>query len=97
MLANADTFFIASANVGEEAGPARGADVSHRGGMPGFVRIDDATTLTTPDFSGNRFFNTLGNLLHDPRAGLLFVDFASGDLLYVAALAEIVWDGPELA
>ncbi|MFM0502891.1 pyridoxamine 5'-phosphate oxidase family protein [Paraburkholderia caffeinilytica] len=96
LLANADTFFIASANVGEEAGAARGVDVSHRGGMPGFVRIDDATTLTTPDFSGNRFFNTLGNLLHDPRAGLLFVDFASGDLLYVAALAEIVWDGPEL-
>ncbi len=97
LLANADTFFIASANVAEEAGPARGADVSHRGGMPGFVRIDDATTLITPDFSGNRLFNTLGNLLHDPRAGLLFVDFASGDLLYVAALAEIVWDGPELA
>ncbi|MFM0212009.1 pyridoxamine 5'-phosphate oxidase family protein [Paraburkholderia sediminicola] len=97
LLASADTFFIASANVGEEAGPARGADVSHRGGMPGFVRIDDATTLTTPDFSGNRFFNTLGNLLHDPRTGLLFVDFASGDLLYVAALAEIIWDGPELA
>ncbi|MFM0661558.1 pyridoxamine 5'-phosphate oxidase family protein [Paraburkholderia sediminicola] len=97
LLANADTFFIASANVSEEAGPARGADVSHRGGMPGFVRIDDATTLTTPDFSGNRFFNTLGNLLHDPRAGLLFVDFASGDLLYIAALAEIIWDGAELA
>ncbi|MCX4149136.1 MULTISPECIES: pyridoxamine 5'-phosphate oxidase family protein [Paraburkholderia] len=96
LLANADTFFIASANVSEDAGPARGADVSHRGGMPGFVRIDDATTLTTPDFSGNRLFNTLGNLLHDPRAGLLFVDFASGDMLYVAALAEIVWDGPEL-
>ncbi|CAB3744616.1 Flavohemoprotein [Paraburkholderia sediminicola] len=97
LLANADTFFIASANVSEDAGPARGADVSHRGGMPGFVRVDDATTLTTPDFSGNRFFNTLGNLLHDPRAGLLFVDFANGDMLYVAALAEIVWDGPELA
>jgi uncharacterized protein len=97
LLASADTFFIASANLDEEAGAARGVDVSHRGGMPGFVRIDDATTLTTPDFSGNRFFNTLGNLLHDPRAGLLFVDFASGDLLYVAALAEIVWDGPELA
>lgn len=97
LLAGADTFFIASANVGEEAGPARGADVSHRGGMPGFVRIDDAITLTTPDFKGNRFFNTLGNLLHDPRAGLLFVDFASGDLLYVAARAEIVWDGSELA
>lgn len=96
-LGRADTFFIASANLDETAGAARGVDVSHRGGLPGFVRVDDATTLTTPDFSGNRFFNTLGNLLHDPRAGLLFVDFINGDLLYVAALAEIVWDGPELA
>ncbi|AOI61159.1 pyridoxamine 5'-phosphate oxidase family protein [Burkholderia diffusa] len=97
LLAQADTFFVASANTSADAGAARGADVSHRGGMPGFVRVDDAHTLTTPDFSGNRFFNTLGNLQHDPRAGLLFVDFDSGDLLYVAARAEIVWDGALVA
>ncbi|KVH08763.1 pyridoxamine 5'-phosphate oxidase [Burkholderia anthina] len=97
LLAQADTFFVASANTSAQAGAARGADVSHRGGMPGFVRVDDARTLTTPDFSGNRFFNTLGNLRHDPRAGLLFIDFESGDLLYVAAHAEIVWDGPVVA
>ncbi|QTO45813.1 pyridoxamine 5'-phosphate oxidase family protein [Burkholderia latens] len=97
LLAHADTFFVASANTSDAAGAARGADVSHRGGMPGFVRVEDAHTLTTPDFSGNRFFNTLGNLQHDPRAGLLFVDFDSGDLLYVAARAEIVWDGPLVA
>ncbi|WP_321790132.1 pyridoxamine 5'-phosphate oxidase family protein [Burkholderia pyrrocinia] len=97
LLAQADTFFVASANTSADAGAARGADVSHRGGMPGFVRVDDAHTLTTPDFSGNRFFNTLGNLQLDPRAGLLFVDFDSGDLLVVAARAEIVWDGPLVA
>ncbi|WP_176046175.1 pyridoxamine 5'-phosphate oxidase family protein [Burkholderia sp. BCC1644] len=97
LLAQADTFFVASANTSADAGAARGADVSHRGGMPGFVRVDDAHTLTTPDFSGNRFFNTLGNLQHDPRAGLLFIDFDSGDLLVVAARAEIVWDGPLVA
>ncbi|MFM0340394.1 2Fe-2S iron-sulfur cluster-binding protein [Paraburkholderia fungorum] len=97
MLSRADTFFIASANLASKAKLARGADVSHRGGMPGFVRVDNATTLTTPDFSGNRFFNTLGNLVHDPRAGLLFVDFESRDLLYIAARAEIIWDGRQLA
>ncbi|MET3551758.1 pyridoxamine 5'-phosphate oxidase family protein [Burkholderia sp. 567] len=97
LLAQADTFFVASANTSADAGAAGGADVSHRGGMPGFVRVDDACTLTTPDFSGNRFFNTLGNLQHDPRAGLLFLDFDSGDVLYVAARAEIVWDGPLVA
>ncbi|NML34282.1 pyridoxamine 5'-phosphate oxidase [Paraburkholderia sp. G-4-1-8] len=96
LIARADTFFIASANLSEEAGLARGVDVSHRGGPPGFVRVDDATTLTTPDYSGNRFFNTIGNLLHDSRAGLLFIDFESGDLLHLAVRAEIVWDGTEL-
>jgi uncharacterized protein len=97
LLARADTFFIASANLGEEAALARGVDVSHRGGAPGFVRVDDARTLTTPDYSGNNFFNTIGNLIHDPRAGLLFIDFATGDLIYLAVRAEVVWTGAELA
>ncbi|SIT46422.1 Pyridoxamine 5'-phosphate oxidase-related FMN-binding protein [Paraburkholderia ribeironis] len=97
LLSRADTFFIASANLEEEAGLARGVDVSHRGGAPGFVRVDDVNTLTTPDYSGNRLFNTIGNLLHDPRAGLLFIDFATGDLVYLAVRAEVVWDGAELA
>lgn len=97
LLERADTFFIATANASNEAGTARGVDVSHRGGRPGFVRVDDAVTLTTPDFAGNKLLNTIGNLLADPRAGLVFVDFERGDLLYVAAEAEIIWDGPELA
>ncbi|APA88888.1 pyridoxamine 5'-phosphate oxidase family protein [Paraburkholderia sprentiae WSM5005] len=97
LLAGADTFFIASANLSEEAGLGKGVDVSHRGGAPGFVRVDDANMLITPDYSGNRFFNTIGNLVHDPRAGLLFIDFATGDVLYLAVQAEIMWDGDELA
>ena len=70
--------------------------MSHRGGKPGFVRVDDPETLTAPDFSGNFYFNTLGNLTVDPRAGLLFPDFESGDLLLVAASTQIIWDGPEV-
>ena len=97
LLARADTFFIASANASSDAGLARGADVSHRGGAPGFIRVDDAHTLTTPEFSGNLFFNTTGNLTQDPRAGLLVIDFESGDLLYLAVDAEIIWEGAELA
>lgn len=97
LIARADVFFIATANLDDTAGAAGGADVSHRGGMPGFVRIDDERTLTVPDFSGNHFFNTIGNLLRDERAGLLFVDFARGDLLYLAMRAEVIWDGPEIA
>ncbi|RFU44824.1 pyridoxamine 5'-phosphate oxidase family protein [Paraburkholderia sp. DHOC27] len=96
LIARADTLFIASANARREAGYGRGADVSHRGGKPGFVRID-GDTLTLPDFIGNNFFNTIGNLLEDPRAGLLVPGFDSGDLLYLAVEAEIVWEGAEVA
>ncbi len=82
-----DTLFVAT------TGGAEGVDISHRGGRPGFVRVD-GDTLTIPDFSGNRYFNTLGNLLLDPRAALLIADFSGGDVLHVQGRTEIVWDVP---
>ncbi len=101
LVRRADTFFIASASRAARGGdPTEGVDVSHRGGKPGFVRVDTVdgrTVLTAPDFAGNAAFNTLGNLAVIPRAGLLFVDFAAGDLLSLTGDAEIVWDGPEVA
>src|SRR5205814_657638 len=98
MVASADTFFIASAYTEDDADSAcaHGVDVSHRGGKPGFVRIDDARTLTVPDFMGNFLFNTIGNLLVHQQAGLLFVDFASGDVLQISADAEVIWAGEEV-
>ena len=95
IVAGADTFFVASADLRPDEA-TRGADISHRGGRPGFVRIDDNMTLTTPDFVGNFIFNTLGNFVLDPRAGLMFVDFERGDMLYLAARAEVIWDSPEI-
>jgi hypothetical protein len=96
LIARADTFFIASANPRTEDGQSYGADVSHRGGRPGFVRIDGDTTLTVPDFIGNFFFNTIGNLQVNPRAGLLFPDFSSGDVLMLRTRASVIWDGDEV-
>lgn len=99
IITRADTFYIATAYAGDsvQAGRAAGVDVSHRGGKPGFVRLDEDGVLTVPDFAGNYFFNTLGNIAVNPRAGLLFIDFDKGDLLYLAVTADIVWDGPELS
>lgn len=110
IVRRSDTLFVASAARGPAAGDASGndgeprslgADVSHRGGKPGFVRVrdgeDGASVLVMPDFMGNFLFNTLGNLTAHPRAGLLFVDFLRGDLLQLTGRAEIVWDGDELA
>jgi predicted pyridoxine 5'-phosphate oxidase superfamily flavin-nucleotide-binding protein len=99
LVRGADTFFIATAHprAREHGAPEQGVDVSHRGGKPGFVRIDEGAVLTAPDFTGNSYFNTLGNLQLEPRCGLLFIDFARGDTLQVAARAEIVTEGAELA
>jgi predicted pyridoxine 5'-phosphate oxidase superfamily flavin-nucleotide-binding protein len=96
-IAEADTFFIATAYQDTSAGAAQGVDVSHRGGKSGFVRIDDNQTLTVPDFSGNCHFNTFGNLELNPHAGLLFVDFELGNLLYLTGTAEVIWEGDEIS
>lgn len=94
IVRNADTFFVAS-YVQHEDGE-RSVDVSHRGGRPGFVRVE-GNRLTIPDYAGNLHFNTLGNLQANPQAGLLFVDFASGDVLQVHGRSEILFDSPLLA
>ena len=70
--------------------------MSHRGGPAGFVQVEDPSTLLIPDYSGNNMFMTLGNLAVYPRAGLLFIDFETGDLLQITGRAEILWDGAGL-
>ena len=89
LIARADTFFVASRSR-SGVGVAGGADISHRGGRPGFVRAQ-GNVLSIPDFRGNRYFNTLGNLLGEPRSSLLFVDFESGDVLQLQGVASIDW------
>jgi len=88
---SADTFLVASRSRAG-SGPAYGADISHRGGRPGFVRVE-GDVLTIPDFPGNHYFNTLGNLMAEPRASLLFVNFETGDLLQLQGTCEIDWSG----
>ena len=89
LIAACDTFFVASRSR-PEVGAEGGLDMSHRGGRPGFVGVH-GDTLAIPDFRGNRFYNTLGNLLGDPRAGLIFIDFASGDILQLQGTVTIDW------
>ncbi len=98
LIRRADSFFVAS-YVDLHDGPhrQRQVDVSHRGGKPGFVRVDDDGGLTIPDFPGNTFFNTLGNLIANPVAGLVFVNYPTGDLLQLSGRAEVITDSPEIA
>lgn len=89
LIARADTFLVASRSRAG-VGPAGGVDISHRGGRPGFVHME-GDVLSIPDFRGNRYFNTLGNLLGEPRSALLFPDFDTGDLLQLQGIATIDW------
>lgn len=103
-LRRADTCFIASASGAQLGGAtAEGVDVSHRGGRAGFLQVTtqpedaaDGLRITLPDYPGNQFFNTLGNLLVWPKAGLLLVDVDDGSVLQLAAQASFETEGPAL-
>ncbi|WP_282091984.1 pyridoxamine 5'-phosphate oxidase family protein [Epibacterium ulvae] len=91
LIERSATFFVASNNPKDDKRINGGVDVNHRGGNPGFVKVD-GDTLTVPDFIGNFAFNTLGNFLVNPKAGLLFVDFETGDLVQLTGTVELLWD-----
>ena len=66
LIHRADTFFIATYHEAEPDDPVgirSGADVSHRGGPPGFVQLEGRDRLRWPDYIGNNFFQTLGETL----------------------------------
>ncbi|MDH2294315.1 pyridoxamine 5'-phosphate oxidase family protein [Cobetia sp. 1AS1] len=91
LLAQADTFFIATrAGELDDAAP-NGVDVSHRGGRPGFLHLNADGSLSFPDFAGNRFFNTLGNIELDSRVSLLIPDFITGEALVLKGHARVDW------
>lgn len=95
LTAGCETMFVASASGGAVAAQARGLDISHRGGEAGFLRLE-GNVITVPDYPGNRYFNTLGNLLLEARAALVMVDFASGDILQLQGRAEVAWEDAAL-
>ena len=100
LVRDCDTAFLATASAAATQGGAEGVDVSHRGGPPGFMRVDDhgaCSRITLPDYTGNNMFNSLGNIEVRPRAGLLACDFESGDLLSLTGTARVLWDAPQLA
>lgn len=87
LITRADTFFLGTIH------PDRGADASHRGGPPGFVRVEGGQ-LWWPDYPGNNMFNSFGNLAVDPTAALLFVDFDTGAALHISGQATVQWTTP---
>lgn len=78
-----DMFFLATAD--EHGAP----QCSYKGGDPGFVRVLDERTVAFPCYDGNGMFLSMGNLLANPRVGLLFVDFERPSRLRLNGVASI--------
>jgi predicted pyridoxine 5'-phosphate oxidase superfamily flavin-nucleotide-binding protein len=96
LIARADTLFLASAAAPAADGRFSAVDASHRGGLPGFLNLAGDGAIELPDYRGNFYFNSVGNLMTHPFIGLLIADFDSRDLLQLAGSAEVIWDGEAL-
>ena len=88
LLSQADLFFITSHQPDSMS-------TNHRGGSPGLIRVlqndQDGCILVYPEYSGNRFYQTLGNLIIDPRAGLAIPDFETGNILYLTCTTKVLY------
>lgn len=85
LLSETDVLFLATTH------PERGLDVSHRGGDPGFVQLLPDGRIRLPDYTGNSLFNSLGNILIDPRIALAIPNLRTGTILQITGTATIAW------
>jgi PPOX class probable FMN-dependent enzyme len=67
-------------------------DVSPKGDRPGFVLVDDDTTILIPDRPGNKRFDSLQNILENPHVGLLFLIPGMDETLRVNGTATLERD-----
>jgi uncharacterized protein len=91
LIERAAMFFLATADA--DGWP----DCSYKGGVPGFVRVVDARSLEFPSYDGNGMFRSLGNIVVNPKVGLLFVDFDQRTRVRVNGLASVSDDPEALA
>jgi predicted pyridoxine 5'-phosphate oxidase superfamily flavin-nucleotide-binding protein len=90
-LARMSMFFLATADADGQP------QCSYKGGDPGFVRVLDDRTICFPVYDGNGMYLSLGNLLVNPKVGLLFVDFESPSRLRIEGIASSDERDPLLA
>lgn len=74
MVTKSETAFLASISPDEKP------DVAHRGGPPGFLKVDAETQqLSWQEFVGDGIFKSAGNIRAKSKLTLLLPDFESGD------------------
>lgn len=94
IINKADAFFVSSASEFHQAENDThhfNVDASHRGGLPGFIKLKGDNQLLIPDYQGNSMFNTLGNIHLYPKAGIIIIDFENAKVLQLSGHAKILW------
>jgi uncharacterized protein len=86
-----DGFYVAS--VSETGWPY----IQFRGGSKGFLHVLDERTIGFADLRGNTQYISVGNLHHDDRVALFFMDYATQSRLKILGRAEIHEDDAEAA
>ncbi|KAK0374595.1 oxidoreductase FAD-binding domain-containing protein [Colletotrichum limetticola] len=101
VVRGADMLFLTSGHeeAGDDGGSGSSMDTNHRGGSRGFVRVarndEGGVEIVYPEFSGNRLYQTLGNLKLNPLVGIAIPDFETSDVLYVSItqfLPSLTWN-----
>lgn len=82
-IAGRDGFYMAS--TGETGWPY----IQYRGGEKGFLHVLDDRTLGFADLRGNKQYISVGNLEHDDRVALFFMDYAHQMRLKILGRAEV--------
>jgi uncharacterized protein len=65
------------------------ADVSPRGGAPGFVHVLNEKLLAIPDRPGNNRLDSFSNILSQPAVGLIFLVPGFEEIVRVNGIARI--------
>lgn len=95
-IKQADTFFLSSYYIEDTSNHSHGVDISHRGGNPGFIKVNSKQQIIFPDYKGNNAFNSMGNILKNPVAGLLFINFETGSTLQITGDTETITEPSKL-
>jgi len=99
LITEADTVFIASIYQSDHLTAKKypsHAGMNARSGLPGFTRVrpSDGRTVVLPDYSGNRFLMSLGNIESAGLVGLTIVSFTTGEVLYLTGKAQVLVGEP---
>ena len=91
-IARMEMAFIATADANGNC------DCSFRAGAPGFVQVLDDTTLAYPEYRGNGVLASVGNILENPRIGVMFIDYFQTTVgLHVNGSARVLNPGEAAA